>query len=54
MVVLIGLGELRSMAFPSAVTKAGWDLGNFDTAVNVDRQTVSVDLTVSSGSGVEW
>ena len=36
-----GAVELRSMAFPSAVTKAGWNLDSFDTAVNVDLKTVS-------------
>ena len=43
---------LLSMAFPSAVTRAGWNLDNVDVVVNLDLKTVSrVGVTVS---GVSW
>ena len=42
---------LLSMAFPSAVTRAGWNLDKDDFVVNVDLETVSWVVTVSGVSG---
>ena len=42
---------LLSMAFPSAVTRAIWNLDKDDVVVNVDLETVSWVVTVSGVSG---
>ena len=49
--LLLVVVVLLSMAFPSAVTKAGWDFDIFDAVVNVDLKTVSWVVTVSGVSG---
>ena len=50
----VNIGELLVMAFPSAVVGAGWDLGNFNIAVNVGLKTVPLDMTVSGVTGKRW
>ena len=48
--LLVGL-VLLSMAFPSGVTRAVWNLENFDLVVNGGLETVSWLVTVSGVSG---